>query len=70
MNDRTDPRLAHQPGEQQDDLAPCADSRVVYPSIVESAVQAYPLAVDFERVAVDDPCGAGHIGQGRSGEQA
>ncbi|MCH7928910.1 MAG: hypothetical protein IIA01_00195 [Proteobacteria bacterium] len=38
MNDATDSRPAHQPDEQQDDWAPCIDSRVVYPSIVESAV--------------------------------
>ncbi len=38
MNDGTDARPTRQPGEQRDDLAPCIDSRVVYPGIMESAV--------------------------------
>ncbi len=33
-------------------------------------VQAYPLAMDFERIAVDHRGDAGHVGQGRGDEQA
>ena len=33
-------------------------------------VKADSLAVDFERVAVDHRGDAGHVGQGRGGEQA
>ncbi len=33
-------------------------------------VKAYPLAVDFERVAVDHRGRAGHVGQGRSRRKA
>ena len=32
-------------------------------------VKAYPLAVNFESVAVDHRGDAGHVGQGRGGEQ-
>ncbi len=32
-------------------------------------VKAYPLALDFQRVAVDDGGGAGHVGKGRCREQ-
>ena len=33
-------------------------------------VKADSLALDFEGITVDDPGGAGHIGQGGRGEQA
>ena len=33
-------------------------------------MKADTLALDFERTAVDHPGGAGHVGQGRVGEQA
>ncbi len=33
-------------------------------------MEAYSLAVNFERVAVDHRGNAGHVGQGRGGEQA
>lgn len=32
-------------------------------------VQGYPLALDFEGVAVDHPGGAGHDGKGWRGEE-
>ena len=35
-----------------------------------NSVQSYPLAVDFQGVAVDHGSDAGHVGQGRGGEQA